>query len=725
MEFQQLNAAIRNNAEREPTIYMALCMVDSLFRDIRDESGTYIYNCPVGDETLPTKLAWLCRIINQIYDKNRDELERDRTRLDKMMQQMAGTEQKLDELSGVYEERSKAQVKLNAAKAELAHRQETRKTCQALDDECGQVEQEIQRLRQYDPEKSRETLDRLKAEAAELNQKQTALTRACIEQETENKPLRAKVAELEAGLRTLEQEKADRIEKAAALQGNLDELNTEVGLLKEQESQLQAEVDQAQAERDSRRQSVQDAQTELDGLNAEKAKLEGQIITLNGEIATANTALADLHTQLEALQIQLQTKEQEKQAAADQMAALQADKSALETDIEQCKTQYETLQQEYRTLIVTCKRKQNDIAAQQAQTEDYREKELAPVEAQLQEAKDEYDRAQQQKAEKEQTLTELRTNYSDAVIAIALIEGDIEAEGVNWRTKDEERRAREQKRDDLKAQVHQLETTLTELTNELGALQTQVYNLTHGDIPHVDASVKEEEKRKQEQEQALEAQTRKKAALEAENEALALRLAELETDVNEKNAAYQELTARYETKNAELESLKTRLSELQNNTDAVTLRIIRQQLEDKIAELEKVQQETREAEDSLKTRQDELQRAQQARDDLKNQIRALDGEKRKIDAEIAALTPMTAPELRQQVEAARQRLLTLEHTHKMLAAAIRTLETALGQSETEELDLKRLETDLNVLHTSVEQIQQELLNCAENCKNHLKWRSAK
>ncbi|MCD8086522.1 MAG: hypothetical protein LUF28_09440 [Clostridiales bacterium] len=725
MKFQQLNAAIRNNAEREPTIYMALCMVDSLFRDIRDESGTFIYNCPVGDETLPTKLAWLCRIINQIYDKNKDELERDRARLDKMMQQLAGTEQKLDELSGIYEELSKAQEKLNAAKAELARRQEARKTCQTLDDECRQVGQEIERLRQYDPEKSQETLDRLRAEAAELTQTQTDLTRACIEQESKNQPLRAKVAGLASDIQKLEQEKAERAGKVTALQGSLDKLNAEISQLKEREPRLREEIDQAQAERDSRQQSVQDAQTKLDRLNAKKADLDGQISAQNEVIATVNAEIADLRAHLEALQNQLLEKEQEKQAEDDHAATLQSDKRKIEADIEQFKMQYETLQQEYETLIITCERKKNDIAAQQAQTADYRVKELAPVEAQLQEATDEYDQVLQQKTAKEQILTELRTKRSNAVVEIALINDEIEAETVKLHIKDEERTGRAQKRDALKEQVRQLETTLTALTDELGALQTRVNNLQDQDIPDMNADLQAEEKRKQEQEQALETLTRKKAEIEAENEKRKHELAELEADVNEKNAAYQELTARYETNTAELKSLRRRLSELQDKTDAEKLNIYHQQLNDEIAKLEKIRQETREAEALLETGQAELQSAEQERNDKKRQLEELNKKTQEIDAEITALTPMTAPELRQRVADASQRLLTLEDTRKALAAAIRTLGNALGQSEAEKSDLNRLEADLDALRTSMEQIQQELLICAEKCKNRLNWRTMK
>ena len=64
VEFKRLRASLENNAQGEPSIYMALCLMETLVYDIEQESGSgTLDQCPAGDDTLPTKLIWLCRKI--------------------------------------------------------------------------------------------------------------------------------------------------------------------------------------------------------------------------------------------------------------------------------------------------------------------------------------------------------------------------------------------------------------------------------------------------------------------------------------------------------------------------------------------------------------------------------------------------------------------------------------------------------------------------------------
>ena len=39
MKFERLKASIVNNAQEEPSVYMAVCAIESLLRDMEDESG--------------------------------------------------------------------------------------------------------------------------------------------------------------------------------------------------------------------------------------------------------------------------------------------------------------------------------------------------------------------------------------------------------------------------------------------------------------------------------------------------------------------------------------------------------------------------------------------------------------------------------------------------------------------------------------------------------------
>ena len=65
MQFKRLKASLEHNAQAEPSIYTALCLMETLIYDIEQESGGLTLDkCEAGDDTLPTKLTWLCRKIS-------------------------------------------------------------------------------------------------------------------------------------------------------------------------------------------------------------------------------------------------------------------------------------------------------------------------------------------------------------------------------------------------------------------------------------------------------------------------------------------------------------------------------------------------------------------------------------------------------------------------------------------------------------------------------------
>ena len=92
MELKKLKNSIALNSNEKPSIYSAICMIETLFKDIKDESGVSIQNNPPGDEMLPTKLIWLCRAINEIYTANRTEFNRNTSKLDEKIKQLKETE---------------------------------------------------------------------------------------------------------------------------------------------------------------------------------------------------------------------------------------------------------------------------------------------------------------------------------------------------------------------------------------------------------------------------------------------------------------------------------------------------------------------------------------------------------------------------------------------------------------------------------------------------------
>ena len=166
MKFNRLQASISNNADQSPSLYMALCAIESLFADIEDNCGADISHCPVGDERLPSKLVWLCRIINEIYRDNSDDLQRNRSRLDAAMAKLKDTYHSLQESAGVVEHLADLRKEHMALQAKLAAQTAAASEYEDLKARCAQAQQELTRLSAFDPRQARAQLEQLTDEVS-------------------------------------------------------------------------------------------------------------------------------------------------------------------------------------------------------------------------------------------------------------------------------------------------------------------------------------------------------------------------------------------------------------------------------------------------------------------------------------------------------------------------------------------------------------------------------
>lgn len=213
MKFERLNSSVALNAREKPSIYMAMCMVESLFRDVEDASGNELSHTELGDEQLPTKLIWLGRQLLKIYSENSESMLRNRERLDKMMEKVREQEKALaeaarfsDELSAVKERHADLSRKLEEAEAE---RQET----EHLTEACKEVQDRLKLLEGINPTKARAELERLTAMERQMSAESSNLARGLEQRQS-------RVRELEA--------LCDGLKRDTALcQSRLEELTTE------------------------------------------------------------------------------------------------------------------------------------------------------------------------------------------------------------------------------------------------------------------------------------------------------------------------------------------------------------------------------------------------------------------------------------------------------------------------------------------------------------------
>lgn len=290
MKFNHLQASIRNNADQEPSLYLALCMVESLFSDVEDSCGTEISRCPVGDERLPAKLVWLCRFINDAYHDNSDDLQRGRARLDTAMEKLKDTQEELEDCAAVAERLAALKTELSALNEKLQARNAAAEECKRLNDECDRAKQKLEALSRFDPAAAKAELEKLSCDIAEQESTKAALSDQLSQAKQKNTQLQTKCNALTLDISHKKAENEALSERLTRSQEDLDaqqlekeRLNSELSDCLKKLDALQAEVKRLNGEVPEARELLQQEQQRQEKLSQSVGQLQSQSITLQSE----------------------------------------------------------------------------------------------------------------------------------------------------------------------------------------------------------------------------------------------------------------------------------------------------------------------------------------------------------------------------------------------------------------------------------------------------------
>lgn len=359
MKFNRLQASISNNADQSPSLYMALCAVESLFADLEDNCGAEISRCPVGDERLPSKLVWLCRVINEIYWDQSDDLQRNRGRLDTAMEKLRDTQKKLEESSTVAEQLASLQAEYAVLERQLQGRTTAAEECELLAAKCQQAKRKLESLSTFNPNAAEAELRKLNADIASQENTKAALL-AQLEQAGECvDDLRQEVDRLQAKeqdmrkqfLSLREQQQLTRKENVQ-LREELNALEADFTASKEDGRQLIAKRDEVQHNIDLVRRKIVEFREE--NLAAKLAELE----TVQKEMAELETNQAEfdqecdrIKSQRNQLILDIAHKRAENESLSEKLAisqknreGLEKEKARLEAILSDCLQELETLQ---------------------------------------------------------------------------------------------------------------------------------------------------------------------------------------------------------------------------------------------------------------------------------------------------------------------------------------------------------------------------------------------
>lgn len=366
MKFHHLQASIANNADQKPSLYMAMCMVESLFMDIEASCGTELSHCPVGDERLPSRLVWLCRAINEIYQDNSDQLQRNRSRLDGAMAKLADTRKELEALSEVSQQLSAKKAECDALEEQLEDRQEAARECQALTARCTQARQTLEELKQFNPAAVQAELEGLSGQIATLESTKSQLNTRLQQTKQTFSQLFKEANDLQEIEKKSREKMGQLKEILSRKQSDNDHMRTELeGLeanllaLNQESLQLQKEkTDAASAAARLREQlacyrsgELSPAQAELEALRKELARLEecshtaaadceglkSQCQQLILGIGHLNKEKDTLTERLALSRKNLETEKQEKQRLSNALSAAVHELEALQSEVAQLK----------------------------------------------------------------------------------------------------------------------------------------------------------------------------------------------------------------------------------------------------------------------------------------------------------------------------------------------------------------------------------------------------
>lgn len=245
MEFNKLKNSIALNANEEPSIYSAVCMIETLFRDIQDESGVSIQNNPIGDENLPTKLIWLCRAINNIYKSNRAEFDRNTDRLDEKMQELGKMEEELVALSEIAQKL--ADVKKHSATLEekLEGARNDKREFDILSERCSAAERELSEIVGFDKEAAQKKLYETDSQISRLKADNEGLIKALEGAEEDYAAAKATNAEISGryesvsnNLSALEEYSKSLRDKIGAASDDIQRLESENSRLSKEKNEL-------------------------------------------------------------------------------------------------------------------------------------------------------------------------------------------------------------------------------------------------------------------------------------------------------------------------------------------------------------------------------------------------------------------------------------------------------------------------------------------------------
>ena len=628
MKFEALKRSAELNKEQEPSIFLALCMIESLFKDLRIETGQNIEDCDVGDESqFSVKLAYLCRSVNKIYRKKSDALKDFNVEIEKQMSAVNEAERHLDELTQKICDEKQVQEKLCALKKQVDDAEKKYEECENIKSQCKEIQRKIDSLKESDTNAAKERLAYHRQVCINLEKEHHDLSEELISEEGSAAGLKIKCDSISSQLSELRKQHSElsqkehqmkeklmlESEQVEYINGKLSEYCEKEKTLCSQKQLLLDNENKLQNELESLRQCVSDlqnnnesAQSDIDKLLHEEQSLKQKFVELSEDKKRLSGSVSALSQEIEFLckhTTELQAKEIE--LLADKGTA-SSEESRIRAKVEKAAAEKETLNKR----VLELKQQRDMIEAVRTRLENDRCNFISQF-ASLQSAIAVLEEEKHEKIKKYNSLLDMK--------------------------------------DELTKENNAVYEQMEKISEKISILQKSVREMREKSIPEQEnicveynAKIKLLKSEKEKAERSVN-------SLKADIKMLEANKQENDTKIELLNSTKAALTASVSVSNSEIHKLEEQLSDLRGKTDKERLSRIKAQLGSDIKELQQIQEECRKTEDEIRKMQLDLELAQEKQQNLENIKRQLSESQEKITMYLSTLEPLASLDYSEKV----------------------------------------------------------------------------
>lgn len=299
MRFDKLKNSLEINSAEAPSIFMAMCLIETIFRDFKDETGLDISNVDPGNETWPLKVAIVYRHLNKICEDNDEKIVRGKKQLDNLRATAVSNEAGLGLLNEIQKMLSNQATINEETERKLREAEANKEKYDALSAEYLRMITRLDEIKNIDPEELSRKLEGIKSEYQsyareyedrqkqidELNHLLEEKTKEMNSQASELSEVRSKLSEADNTIRNIKDE-LDIIEKSGGVQAK----NEEIVKLKYNRDDLKrilreknSEYESLEAEIEQQRQELEEKDKEVKTKRELKTELGIAISTYNEE----------------------------------------------------------------------------------------------------------------------------------------------------------------------------------------------------------------------------------------------------------------------------------------------------------------------------------------------------------------------------------------------------------------------------------------------------------